>query len=61
MRIVWSPLAINRLQNIVKYISLDNKEVARKWAVKNLASVKSLKQTPRLGRVVPEVNRKDIR
>ena len=56
MKILWSPLALSRLQNIVDYISLDNKEIARKWAIRILDSVKILEQTPDLGRIVPEIN-----
>ena len=61
MKILWSPLALSRLQNIVEYISLDNKEIARKWAIRIFDSVKILEQTPDLGRIVPEMNQKDIR
>jgi addiction module RelE/StbE family toxin len=61
MRIVWSPLALERIGEIASYIAQDNPEAARLWVEDIFASVKNLSRFPESGRRVPEVRRKDLR
>jgi plasmid stabilization system protein ParE len=61
MTIVWSPLAIERMKEIVRYIGRDRPETAEKWAISVFAEVERLERFPGSGRVVPELKRADIR
>jgi len=57
----WSPLAISRLSEVAKYISLDNPVTAQRWVNKVFAQVEKLSEFPGRGRMVPEVGDKTIR
>ena len=61
MRIVWSPLALERLEEIADYIATDNVDAARVFLIDIFAAVGRLRSFPQSGRAVPEVNRADIR
>lgn len=61
MRIVWSPLALERIGEIAAYIAQDNPDAAQKWAEGVLASVTNLDRFPESGRRVPEIRRPDLR
>ncbi len=61
MKIIWSPLAINRTAEIVEYISKDKPTIAQNWVEKIFEKVNLLKSSPELGRIVPETKRKDVR
>ncbi|MBN2534755.1 MAG: type II toxin-antitoxin system RelE/ParE family toxin [Spirochaetales bacterium] len=61
MKIIWSPTALARLSGIVEYIAYDSPGRAEKWAVKVLDSVKRLEDFPESGRIVPEMEIKNIR
>ena len=61
MKIIWSPLAIERVNEIVEYISFDNPTAAQNWIEKVFEKVKTLEVSPKLGRRVPEVERDEIR
>jgi plasmid stabilization system protein ParE len=61
MKIIWSPLAIDRASEIVEYIALDNQTAAIKWLERVFEKVKNLSSLPEVGRKVPEVNRNEIR
>ena len=61
MKIVWSPLAIDRALEIAEYISFDNPTAANNWIDNIFDKVLILKSSPKLGRTVPEINRKEIR
>lgn len=61
MKIIWSPLAINRTAEIVEYISKDKLTVAQNWVEKIFGKVDVLQSSPELGRIVPETKRKDVR
>ena len=49
------------LGNAVAYISYDNPVAATKWIDNLFKKVEILKSAPEIGRVVPEIQRKDIR
>lgn len=61
MNVIWSPLAIDRASEIAEYISLDNPTVANKWIDNIFQNVLILETSPKMGRKVPELNRKEIR
>lgn len=61
MKIVWSPLALERVRDITDYIAKDNVEAARLLAIELFGAVERLKDFPRSGRMVPEAGRPDIR
>lgn len=61
MKIIWSPLAIARAEEIAGYISLDNPSAAQKWVDSIFLKVKSFQSSPQMGRIVPEIERKEIR
>ncbi|HWO00314.1 MAG TPA: type II toxin-antitoxin system RelE/ParE family toxin [Blastocatellia bacterium] len=60
MKVVWSPLALERVGTIADYIAADNVESARVFLIDIFAAVGRLRSFPQSGRVVPEVNRSDI-
>ncbi len=61
MKIIWSPLAVDQVRDIASYIALDKPTVAVEWAKKIFNSIEILYDYPESGRVVPEINRKEIR
>ncbi len=61
MKIIWSPLALERVSRITAYISQDNPSAAERWADEVFSRVKQLLTLPESGRIVPEVNDPAIR
>ena len=61
MKIVWSPLAVERATEIAEYIARDNPIAAQNWVYEVFEKVKLLSSSPEMGRVVPEVGRNEIR
>ena len=61
MKVVWTPLAVDRASEITEHTSLDNPTAASKWVEGLFKSVGRLARFPKQGRVVPEVGRSDIR
>ena len=61
MRIIWSPLAVEKATEIAEYISRDNPTAAKKWIDTVFSKVEQLKSFPESGRIVPEINSKDFR
>ena len=61
MKIIWSPLAVDRVSEIAAYIAQDNPAVAEKWTHTIFAKVEQLKSFPKSGRIVPETNHPNIR
>jgi len=56
MKIVWSPLAIERASEIVDYIALDKPSAAEKWIQTVFSKVSQLRFNPEMGRIIPEIN-----
>ena len=56
MRIIWSPLAIDRASYIADYIARDKPSAAENWINTVFSKVKQLASTPEIGRIVPEIN-----
>lgn len=61
MRIVWSPLAIDRIADIAAVIATDNQSAAEKWVRSVFARVSQLGKYPESGPMVPELGRPEIR
>lgn len=61
MKVVWSPLALQRVNEIADYIADDNPEAARLWLLDIFGAVERLETFPLSGRIVPAANRKSIR
>ena len=56
MKIVWSPLAVERASEIVDYIAQDKPLAAEKWIQTVFSKVEQLRLNPEIGRIVPEIN-----
>ena len=61
MKVVWSPLALQRVQETALFIAADQPQAAAKWVESLFASVERLQDFPNSGRFVPELNSKSIR
>lgn len=61
MEIEWSPLATERVIEIAGKIALDKPDVAMEWASRIFDSAEKLREHPRLGRIVPEIQEEDYR
>lgn len=61
MKIIWSPLSLDRVTEIARYIAQNNPSAAKKWVGTLFDKVKLLKSSPQAGRVVPETHSDDIR
>ena len=61
MRVVWSPLAIERTAEAATYIAKDNPTAARRWVDVLFAAVETLGRLPERGRMVAELRRADVR
>ena len=55
MRIIWSPLAVDRASEIFDYIFQDKPSAAEKWVNTVFSKVEQLKSSPEIGRIVPEI------
>ena len=61
MKIVWSPLAVDRASEIAGYIAQDKPSAAEKWINTVFSKVERLKSSPEIGRIVPEISNKQFR
>ena len=61
MKILWSPLAVDRVSEIAEYIAQDNPVAAESWINTVFKKVEELKAFPESGRIVPETGNKTIR
>jgi plasmid stabilization system protein ParE len=61
LKIIWSPLAVERTSEIAEYITIDNPSAAIAWVEKVFEKVDLLKLSPEMGREFPEILRKEIR
>ena len=57
MRLVWSPLAEQQVDEALSYIAADDAAAARRWLEELLERVDSLRRFPDSGRVAPELGR----
>jgi len=56
MRIIWSPIAVDRASEIADYIAQDKPSAAEKWIDTVFSKVEQLKSSPEINRIVPEIN-----
>jgi toxin ParE1/3/4 len=61
MKIIWSPLAIDRASEIAEYIASDKPSAADKWITTLFSKVEQLVSAPKIGRVVPEIGDEQFR
>jgi len=61
MRIIWSPLAVDRASEIADYIAQDKPSAAEKWIDMVFSKVERLKSSPEIGRILPEINASQFR
>jgi len=61
VKIIWSPLAIDRASEIAEYIAQDKPSAAEKWINTVFSKVGQLKSSPEIGRVVPEIRNDKFR
>jgi len=61
LRLVWSPLAIERAYEAAKYIARDKSEAARSWLEGVFDAVDRLEEFPQSGRMVSEIGLPEYR
>jgi toxin ParE1/3/4 len=61
MRLLWAPLAVQRVSEYAEYIARDRPAAAVHWAEGIFEVVERLEQFPFSGREVEEVRREDVR
>ncbi len=61
MKIIWSPLAIDRASEIAEYIAHDKPSAAENWINTVFSKVEQLKYSPEIGRFVPEIKNNRFR
>lgn len=54
MKVVWSPLALQKLGDAAEFISLDNPSAAEKWVNEVFDKTELLGSMPEMGRFVPK-------
>lgn len=55
MKVIWSPLALEKLEVTAKYIALDKPSAADKWVNDIFDRTDLLSSQPEIGREVPEL------
>jgi len=61
VKVVWSPLAVDRVSEVAEYIALNNPIAAENWIDSVFDSVKRLEKFPNSGRIIPEIQLKEFR
>lgn len=61
MKIVWPPLAVDKVSEIAVYIAQNNPVAAENWIETLFHKVEELETFPESGRIVPETDNKTIR
>jgi len=61
MKVIWTELAVEKLEEYADYIALDKPTAALKWAEAIQESANNLVDFSNIGRKVPEIKREDIR
>jgi hypothetical protein len=60
-KVIFSLKAVNDLETIVRYVALDNTEIARRLGENLLNKAKELEKFPLRGQIVPEFNQANLR
>lgn len=61
MRLDWTDPALDDLEGIRDYIGKDSPYYARRFIERIFDAVEMLREQPRMGRLVPEANRDEVR
>ena len=61
MRIVWSPVALQRVEDIAGMIAVERPLAAERWIRSIFSRAKQLASHPASGRMVPELGDPEIR
>ncbi len=61
MKIIWSPLAIDKASEIAEYIAQDKPSAAERWINTIFSKVEQLKSSPEIGRIIPEIRNVQFR
>ncbi len=61
MKLICSPLALERVVEIAAYIGAERPRAAESWVEETFGAVKRLGAFPLSGRIVPELGREDVR
>lgn len=61
MKVEWSPLALDRVSDIARFIARDNPAAAERWINELFDAVERLAEFPESSRIVPEVGVQRIR
>ena len=61
MKIIWSPLSIERITEIAQYIAKDSLKAANTWIEEIFLNVEQLQVFPRSGKVVSEIKNEVVR
>lgn len=61
LEVKWSPEAIEDLESIAEYIARDSGNYARAVVTEILSVSRNIRESPLIGRVVPEVGDESIR
>jgi plasmid stabilization system protein ParE len=61
VKIIWSPLAIERASEIAEYIAQDKPSAAENWIDVIFSKIDKLISSPEIGRIVPEIKNSQFR
>jgi plasmid stabilization system protein ParE len=61
MKLVWSLLSLERVQEISDYIAADSMSAAGNWVDAVFEKVEILKSNPEVGRILPELGKDAVR
>jgi plasmid stabilization system protein ParE len=61
MKIIWSHLSVEKIEEIASYIREDSVNASIVWVKAVFSKIERLKRCPKSGRIVPEIEREDIR
>lgn len=61
MKIIWSPLSVERMTKISEFIAEDNPDASITWVESIFKMIDRLKQFHESGRIVPEIDKPHIR
>jgi toxin ParE1/3/4 len=61
VKIIWSPLDIDRASEIAEYIARDKPSAAEKWVNTIFSKVEQLRSSTEIGRIVPEIRNEQFR
>ena len=60
-KIKWTPQSLDDIESIANFIARDSDYYAQMFIIKTFGAVEHLEIFPESGRIVPELNRKEIR